>query len=155
MLSFIIWPWLFRGVLMYLNKKITQRRFPTFWVTFESWLRCVYFLNKQWKKWRTAPPKNCRPTDLKLGELFVTFTQTVEVRHMLVCNSNSNSNRLICKGYIPSRQMCRCSCAYVKNKIMVLILSLKKRLLVVSVLKIAHDGLFESLYWLLFNDTTW
>ena len=43
-------------------------------------------------------------------------------------------------------QMCRCACACVKNTFMVPMLSLKKKLLVVSVLKIAHDGLFESLY---------
>ena len=34
---------------------------------------------------KNSSPQNCRPTDLKLGELFFTFTQTVEVRHMSLC----------------------------------------------------------------------
>ena len=49
----------------------------------------------------------------------------------------------------------RCACAYVKNIIVVPILMKKKRKVPQwSVfLKMAHDNLFESLYWLLFNDT--
>ena len=41
-------------------------------------------------------------------------------------NSNSNSNRIISKGYIPSQQMCRCACAYIKNTIMSRVLSQKR-----------------------------
>ena len=40
---------------------------------------------------------------------------------------NSNSNRIISKGYIPSRQMCRCACAYIKNTIMLRVLRKKKK----------------------------
>ena len=67
-------------------------------------------------------------------------------------NSNSNSNRIISKGYIPSRQMCRCACAHIKNTIMLRVLNQKKAS---AFLKMAHDDLFESLYRLLFNDTIW
>ena len=63
-----------------------------------------------------------------------------------------NSNRIISKGYIPSQQMCRCACAYIKNTIMLRVLSQKKAS---AFLKMVHDDLFESLYRLLFDDTIW
>ena len=54
-------------------------------------------------------------------------------------NSNSNSNRIISKGYIPSRQICRCACAYIKNTIMLRVLNKKKS---VSVFKRWHMTTF-------------
>ena len=65
---------------------------------------------------------------------------------------NSNSNHIISKGYIPSRQMRRCACTYIKNTIMLRALSQKKAS---PFLKRAYDDHFESLYRLLFNDTIW
>ena len=60
----------------------------------------------------THPTRSCKP-----GWNF-TFKRP---------NSNSNSNRIISKGYIPSRQMCRWACAYIKNTICCEYLVKKKR----------------------------
>ena len=103
-------------------------------------------------RYRSSPPAQPPPPDKSPSEQIPTLRLHGHVRRGEISHSNSNSNRIISKGYIPSRQMCRCACAYIKNTIMLRVLNQKKAS---AFLKMAHDDLFESLYRLLFNDTIW